>query len=282
MLKSYLTKQPYTKFILIEDTLQEQGKQIFHYLVKTHIDKGQYKVQYFVFHENFPRLRSTFTNTINVCLHDLTGDVCGWDENEERKDFESSISELNGGDVVIVDSLAHAIYQYGLGETYRLINNVKNQGVQQIIALLHTDLLKEKEKICSLFEHLSTLNLNIEPKFISENRRAQYTHKKSGGKVITQIEEYKFEGTNFVTQKIEKPSVKKLLDSTQMPQADPESISTFRIGLTDEEKISRDQLVLPYLPKSETQTGKEEGKIFYEFDQRDDWDEEDPDDDLDI
>lgn len=59
----------------------------------------------------------------------------------------------------------------------------------------------------------------------------------------------------------------------------PENLTTFKISLDDKEKQSRDKLVLPYLPQK---TDATDTKIFYEFDSVDDWDEEDPDDDLDI
>lgn len=61
----------------------------------------------------------------------------------------------------------------------------------------------------------------------------------------------------------------------------PENLTTFRISLDDKEKESRDKLVLPYLPQN-TATASGDSKIFYEFDNVDDWDEEDPDDDLEI
>lgn len=32
-------------------------------------------------------------------------------------------------------------------------------------------------------------------------------------------------------------------------EVDPENLSTFRIGVNEEEKKARDELVLPYLPK---------------------------------
>ncbi|RZB45727.1 hypothetical protein BDFB_008731 [Asbolus verrucosus] len=57
-------------------------------------------------------------------------------------------------------------------------------------------------------------------------------------------------------------------------------MSTFKISLSEKEKESRDNLVLPYLPKDNQE--ESEGKIYYAFDDIDDWDEEDPDDDLDI
>lgn len=58
----------------------------------------------------------------------------------------------------------------------------------------------------------------------------------------------------------------------------PENLTTFKISLEDKDKESRDKVVLPYLPQSSSG----ESKIFYDFDHVDDWDEEDPDDDLDI
>lgn len=64
-----------------------------------------------------------------------------------------------------------------------------------------------------------------------------------------------------------------------MPALLPESLTTFKISLDEKEKQLRDKLVLPYLPiRSEEPVSR----IFYEFDNVDDWDEEDPDDDLDI
>lgn len=53
--------------------------------------------------------------------------------------------------------------------------------------MLHTDLLNNKDKVNEIFEHLCTLSLVVEPKFISENGRLQYIYKKTGGKVIKQV-----------------------------------------------------------------------------------------------
>ena len=61
---------------------------------------------------------------------------------------------------------------------------------------------------------------------------------------------------------------------------------TFNLTLTEEQKQARAQLQLPYLLDDKTkQTQLELGKrsqIFYEPDEADDIDEEDPDDDLNI
>lgn len=64
-----------------------------------------------------------------------------------------------------------------------------------------------------------------------------------------QIEEYKFEKEQLVTNKLAKPDAKKLLESVKPKPINPEELTTFKIGLTDEEKLARDRVVLPYLPR---------------------------------
>jgi len=55
--------------------------------------------------------------------------------------------------------------------------------------------------------------------------------------------------------------------------------STFRLGLSQNEESARSQVVLPYIRKPiNTDT---RGKIFYEA-ENEDWEDEDPDDDLEI
>lgn len=64
------------------------------------------------------------------------------------------------------------------------------------------------------------------------------------------------------------------------PTVDPESLATFKINFEDEELEARNALKLPY-----EKTGVEvpaSGRIIYSPDSDDDFDEEDPDDDLDI
>ncbi|KAH9528817.1 hypothetical protein DERF_002733 [Dermatophagoides farinae] len=73
-------------------------------------------------------------------------------------------------------------------------------------------------------------------------------------------------------------------DSTQLPQ------SSFRLTLTKQEEEARENLVLPYIKKQNSQptnsntatTQSPEFNIIYTYDKFDDIDDEDPDDDLDF
>lgn len=61
----------------------------------------------------------------------------------------------------------------------------------------------------------------------------------------------------------------------------------FKLKLTDNEKVTRSQVRLPYMLDEECKAAQLNrtsggGRILYERDDGDDFDEEDPDDDLDI
>lgn len=57
--------------------------------------------------------------------------------------------------------------------------------------------------------------------------------------------------------------------------------SSFNLSLSEKEKEDRSKVELPFW-KKEQKTGGSSGKIEYIPDENDDWDDEDPDDDLDI
>ena len=64
-------------------------------------------------------------------------------------------------------------------------------------------------------------------------------------------------------------------------QLDPAANLSFDLRLTTKEKQDRANVVLPYTQVG-VASGKGVGQIFYQPDEADDFDESDPDDDLDI
>lgn len=63
------------------------------------------------------------------------------------------------------------------------------------------------------------------------------------------------------------------------PTIDPESLASFKINVEEDEIIARNALKLPY-EKSEEEKRLPGPQIIYNPDSDDDFDEEDPDDDL--
>ena len=65
--------------------------------------------------------------------------------------------------------------------------------------------------------------------------------------------------------------------------AQSQPISSFNLSLSDKEKEDREKVEMPFWKKSgDDAVGGSGGKIEYVPDDNDDWDEEDPDDDLDF
>ncbi|KAJ3651989.1 hypothetical protein Zmor_017991 [Zophobas morio] len=268
MLTTYLNTLPYTKFVLIEDSVTAKGGEILEYLLKNHENKQDYRTHLFVFERNFNQIKNKHPGS--EC-HDFTSDLRNW-MSLTTSDMETVISNLEENCVVVIDSLVHVLYRYGLLGAYQTFTDIKNKkNVQQIITVLHTDLLEDRDKVIQYFQHLSTLHMELQPK------RVLYTYKKSQRKIIKQLEEYYCDSGKFITQPIKKPDKDVIRETVE--QINPENMSTFKIGLSEKDKESRSNLVLPYLPK---ETNSSDGKIHYAFDDIDDWDEEDPDDDLDI
>lgn len=70
-------------------------------------------------------------------------------------------------------------------------------------------------------------------------------------------------------------------------QPDPTANLSFNLSLTDEQRKAKENLVLPHYKAQQLEVGIEEqkkqgGLIYYDPDAADDFDDEDPDDDLDI
>lgn len=60
--------------------------------------------------------------------------------------------------------------------------------VIQVIGVLHKDLLPSNLQEATLYlQSLSTLNIDVQPKFMTDSLRLCYEYKKSGGKVIREV-----------------------------------------------------------------------------------------------
>ncbi|XP_050316298.1 elongator complex protein 5 [Anthonomus grandis grandis] len=280
MLKTYINTVPYTRLVLITDSLQAKDPRILNYIINQHLQQARNKIHYFVFEGVFDKTKDKYRSTSNIVFYNF---VTKDEQEKSHEEFEKLILSLRENDVLVVDSLANVIFLYGVAIAYRLFNSIlNNKALKQAVTVLHRDLLLG-DQIEEYFSNLSTFSIDIQPKFLTNNRRVLYKYKKSGGKIISELEEYRFEGSQLISSKIEKPDIMKLIEKSSTSEVNPENLSTFRIGLSEEEKNLRDKVVLPYLPKPENDKSQQaEGKIFYEFDEQDDWDEEDPDDDLDI
>ncbi|XP_046673197.1 elongator complex protein 5 [Homalodisca vitripennis] len=135
----------------------------------------------------------------------------------------------------------------------------------------------EVKKTLKMFELLATTNLIV---FHDKSKSIVTTsHRKASGRIIQTIEEFSTDSATGLisTKEIELSKASKIRNENDNI-ANIDNDVTFKLGLEDEEKRARSELVLPYLKTAKPGSGE----IVYEPDANDDWDEEDPDDDLNI
>ncbi|KAL1915933.1 uncharacterized protein VTP21DRAFT_6321 [Calcarisporiella thermophila] len=108
-------------------------------------------------------------------------------------------------------------------------------------------------------------------------------HRKPSGKVLKEIVMCKIvEGQEWIHTSPYNVIREENLTDVKENQPDPTlELTTFNLSLTEEQKRAKNQVVLPYT-KAQQQGELSGGTIFYEPDAEDDFDDEDPDDDLDI
>ncbi|KAJ2889587.1 hypothetical protein GGI21_006515 [Coemansia aciculifera] len=72
------------------------------------------------------------------------------------------------------------------------------------------------------------------------------------------------------------------LQQQSQASSDPAANLSFNLNLTDKQRRDKAEVALPYLEARVADTAGGGGEIIYQLDEEDDWDEDDPDDDLEI
>lgn len=119
--------------MIISDTIEERGKPVFDFLLNHHLRKIENNIHYFVFQENFSRVKKRLQSNTNLVLHNCITTIGQWNTEKNKESFMQILNGLGSRDVVFVDSLAHVIYQYGLSEAYRIFSMVKTETCKFII-----------------------------------------------------------------------------------------------------------------------------------------------------
>lgn len=225
---------------------------------------------------------------LKLRIHDCLADFHGWinPDNKEtglisliKKSVSADTKEIN----VIVDSLSNPLFTLGfahcLQEIQQMINSPIDNGprIQQLMCLVHSDVLPCGPSSLSHLKHLASTVVEL------KNQVARITHRKPGGHVERKEEKYSLSAGHICIQPFRIPAHTELAHAEDRVKATPlpQDVASFRVALSDKEKEEKDKLVLPYMRTSE-KPEEGGGKVFYQPDAVDDWDDEDPDDDLDV
>ncbi|CAG9559035.1 unnamed protein product [Danaus chrysippus] len=176
--------------------------------------------------------------------------------------------------ICVVDSLNQMVLDLGWSAS---LNNIKslqtNSNVTKLILILHRDCLFPNSKIETHLHHISNAVISFDE--VVANKI--WVQVKKSGKIFKSEEIMSYDATTS-TFKLSPVLKEDNLKVNESEKVSPGSLTTFKIETDQIQQLEKNKLKLPYMNK--INEGK--GKVFYEPDVVDDWDDEDPDEDLDI
>lgn len=131
----------------------------------------------------------------------------------------------------------------------------------------------DRQVIVPYLQHMSSAVITVR-----DVANLQVLTKKAGGAVGQKYYTYAVRSDRFEATETQKPVPVRSTDES----VNPESLTTFKINFDEEEMEARTALKLPYERTSDAPAAAPESRIIYTPDADDDFDEEDPDDDLNI
>uniref|UniRef100_A0A0A9WNH0 Elongator complex protein 5 n=3 Tax=Lygus hesperus TaxID=30085 RepID=A0A0A9WNH0_LYGHE len=279
--KQLLSGRQFSSFVLVKDNPNHSAHHVLRKIIGDNIERGN-SVHLFNYESHNCSLYEDFMSNPAFRFHNCYHD--NWDlklvdfEPKNSSSWPSLISNKEGiFNVVVINSISHALEDLSLNSVCCQLKALKALNDEnhrtQVIGIMNTSLTDDDtvafKEINRLADSLITLGNLPNSSLLSVE------HRKPFGKVLDGVYSISLdEETGFVfseESKVVKGSVDvKPIEST------PQVLTTFKLTLDDKEKESRRQVVLPYLKTAGS------GKIIYEPDANDDWDDEDPDDDLEI
>ncbi|XP_048729287.1 elongator complex protein 5-like [Ostrea edulis] len=233
----------------------------------------------------------------NVRVHDGSKDLLGWDKScglglhtDVKTYIKKKLSPGTKSIAIVMDTLSPLLTHKSPPFTCRTLHGLAfsadlGSQVQQVVGVIHGDL--HDDNSLSLIHHtVTTIHRMVSTVTPDSVFCCNTLHKKISGKVIRIKESFNITEDFRVTDVTEVKQPTRTVTDVQN-QLDPAANLPFNLSLSEKEKEARNQLVLPYTYNKERQESVlaksvGEGKIFYQPDEADDFDEEDPDDDLDI
>ncbi|XP_068164671.1 elongator complex protein 5 isoform X2 [Antennarius striatus] len=211
---------------------------------------------------------------------------------------------------LVIDSLSWILRHHSPSIVCRTLDQLRKGGtVRAVIGLLHAD-MHQRGTVGSVC-HLATSVITVAPGMKGDEAVAKMTKRSKSGKVVQDVssdslsiilffsavkkvyflypQEEIFsirDDLTVITQSRPSPPGLRPTEPAEQ-EMDPTAKLTFNLRLSGAEREAKEKLSLPFVFSKEKKTAllhsvPGSGKILYEPDANDDFDDEDPDDDLDV
>lgn len=174
---------------------------------------------------------------------------------------------------VIITSINQMALCLGWNECLKNLKKLSSHtNIEKLILVLHKDCLSHSSKLQIHLNSIATATVSYDT---SNPRKVHYRIRK-GTKVTKSDEMLAYDSRSSTLTST--PIVREAVKEDEPEKLNPGSLTTFKIEVDQIEKMEKSKLKLPYMSKIH----EGESKVYYEPDAVDDWDEEDPDEDLDL
>jgi len=219
-------------------------------------------------------------------------DFLGWNSGIPLKFPDCVLREVNPGkQTIVIDSLTDLLIFQNPTMVASMVRKLKLKASNKakLLLVLHRGCLDEN--LAEAIQQLATTIVDTEK--VDETDAfpllCKITHRKLGGKMVSSKEVVKMDvsGNIKVEAYKEDRNKSKYIEEDNSDEV-IDKLTTFDIGTSrNKEKEAKEKLVLPFYKEEQKDgevkiQGEDPGKIYYEPDSGDDWDDDDPDDDLDF
>uniref|UniRef100_A0A8C4QXR2 Elongator complex protein 5 n=1 Tax=Eptatretus burgeri TaxID=7764 RepID=A0A8C4QXR2_EPTBU len=310
---SELCKGVLPQFTVIVDSVENSGRSLFNSLVKTTAMRGDL-VQVFHFEQSKVELTAGFEDGLvsQMLFHDCFSDPVGWNCTEgilneplERETFREMVQKSAGSIgsrpiTVAFDSLSPLLWANGWPRLCHALHSLVSQHSKhgmsscRLLCLLHCDVHPSGETAAVCHMANTTLTVLTPPpkqalsSSVGEMLQIEASACRQSGRGAVEKATVTLDADLTANVLLPTMFVKEKLTEDVNSKNDPTADLPFNLRLSDDERCARDGLVLPFYISAKRKQAilqgadADEGQIFYLPDREDDFDEEDPDDDLDI
>lgn len=282
-------------FLLIQDTVNCSGRHLLKSFISAALHRDE-DVHVLLYETSEEELNKGFEEiqTQRLRIHNAYKDPLGWTKKTDFTVQHFCLNDLTQllkqtshqkNPVVVIDSFSWILRHVCTTTLCSTLHQLKKGGsVRAIIGLLHGD-MHPKGTVGSVC-HLATSHITVTPGSTGDSCLAKITKRTKSGKVLQ--DEHTFSITEDLTVLLHKSSNTVAQQIVQEEEEmDPSANLTFNLRLSDKEREAKEKLSLPFTFSKEKKkailhSGANSGRILYEPDANDDFDQEDPDDDLDV
>lgn len=283
-------------FIIIQDSVNCTGRHILKSYINTALNRDEV-VHVLGFEASKEELQEGLdrSSVERLHFHDAYSDPLGWTKtpnftvHQFTTDYISTCLKQTPnakGLTLVIDSLTWILRHHNPAVICQILQKLKKGGtVRTILGLLHTDMHQNGTvgSVCCL----ATSVITVAPRPRGQGTVAKITRRSKSGKILQDEEIFTIKEDLTVTihSKPSHPGAVQM--DTPESEADPTANLTFNLRLSETERQAKEKLALPFVFSKDKKSallhsGPGSGRILYEPDANDDFDLEDPDDDLDV